>query len=90
MWIAVTLPLALLLLLALLEDVSVDRTHSVGAAGSQRDERGGPSFPESRVEELNRRLQRSDWVSLPVPVAVSRAPGGCRPTPWRSCVFSTD
>jgi hypothetical protein len=72
--IASTLPLAPLLLWASLEDVSVDLTHSVPAAGRQRDEGGGWPFPERRVEDLNWRLQRSDWVALPGPVAVSRVP----------------
>jgi len=72
--IASTLPLAPHLLWAALEDVSVDLTHSVPAAGRQRDEGGGWPFPERRVEDLNWRLQRSDWVALPGPVAVSRVP----------------
>jgi hypothetical protein len=73
--IASTLPLALLLLWALFENVSVDRTHSVRAtAPRQRDEAEGRRFPEPRVEDLNWRLQRSDWVALPGRVAVARVP----------------
>ena len=80
--IASTLPLALLLLCALFENASVDRTRALRATTPvQRDEEGW-RFRGPRVDDLNR-LQRSHWVALPGAVAVSMVPLRCRPTPSR-------
>ena len=72
--IASTLPLALLLLCALFENASVDRTRALRATTPvQRDEEGW-RFRGPRVDDLNLRLQRSHWVALPGAVAVSMVP----------------
>jgi hypothetical protein len=72
--IASTLPLTLLLLCALFENVPVDRTRALRAtAQEERDEEGG-RFLGPRVDDLNLRLERSHWVALPGPVAVALVP----------------
>jgi len=72
--IASTLPLALLLLCALFENASVDRTRALRATTPvQRDEEGW-RFRGPRVDDLNLRLSRDHWVALPGAVAVSMVP----------------
>ena len=72
--IASTLPLALLLLCALFENASVDRTRLRRATAPEQQDEQGWRFRGPRVEDLNLRLQRSHWVALPGVVAVSMVP----------------
>ena len=74
--IASTLPLALLLLCALFENPSVDhRTPALRAtAPKQQDEQDGGFTDLARVDDLNLRLPRGQWVALPGAVAISLFP----------------
>jgi hypothetical protein len=72
--IASTFPLMLLLLCALFENVSVNRTLALRATAPEHRDEEGRRFRGPRVDDLNLPLQRSRWVALPGAVAVSLVP----------------
>ena len=71
-----TIPLTLLLLLALSEKAAKDGTRELPGTGPTRPDREAGRRPGTRDDDLNERLRRNKWVALPGPVAAAQVPWG--------------
>ena len=77
--IASTVPLTLLLLLALFEEASKDGTRGLpGTELTQPDREARRRRRGTRDDDLNERIRRNKWVALPGPVAAAQVPPGAQ------------
>ena len=73
---ASTIPLTLLLLIALSENAAKVGTSDLPGTEPTRPDRKAGRRPGTRDDDLTERLRRDKWVALPGPVAAAQVPSG--------------